>query len=286
MNIKTLLIAMTLMLSQGAHSAPSSADMSKINSIDTIGVPGISMQEINRDSMRSVFRIQGSQGANQSMLMSMFLACGPTQIAVLRGYKSFNFTVDAQNDKGEPAHVTKNESLGSRPLLETVIWFGDAHPAHLFVGSASGSGGRVDVAGMVKKCDVWRNLAPKMGAQKENAKTEMASNQNCNGRGPMLAPSSTHEFGAVVIAPATPADTRASVVQGQQRMNGEIDPEYLNSPRVVIHPDAASPGINALAVIPSGLGIDIGQHVVYRTGYADPDRACHYLPNLIEKMDR
>ena len=286
MNIKSLLIAITLMLSQVALSAPSSDDISKIDSTDAIGVPGITMQEISRDSTQSVFRIQGSPGANQSMLMSMFLACGPATIATTRGYKSFNFTVDAQNENGEPAHATKNESLGSRPLLETVIWLDDAHPAHPFVASASGTGGRVDVAVMVKKCDALRHLATKMGAQKKGAKAGMAFNQNCNGRGPMRAPSSSREFGGVVIAPATSAETRASVTQGQQRMNGEIDQEYLNSPRVVIHPDAAPQGLNALAVIPSGLGITIGQHVVYRTGYADPDRACHYFPNLIEKVDR
>ena len=286
MNIKSILIAITLMLSQIALSAHSADDMSKIDSTDAVGVPGITMQEISRDATQSVFRIQGTHGANQSMLMSMFLACGPATIATTRGYKSFNFTVDAQNDKGEPAHATKNESLGSRSLLETVIWLDDAHPAHPFVASAAGSGGRVDVAVMVKKCDALRHQATKMGAQKEGAKAGMTSNQNCNGRGPMRVPPSSREFGGVVVAPATPADTRASVVQGQQRMNGEIDPEYLNSQRVVIHPDAASPGINALAVIPSGLGINIGQHVVYRTGYADPDRACHYLPNMIVRADR
>ncbi|MHB8166864.1 MAG: hypothetical protein ACYDDT_08855 [Sulfuricella sp.] len=108
---------------------------------------------------------------------------------------------------------------------------------------------------------------------------------NCNGRGPMLVPQAPKELGATVIGVVSPANALASIEQGQQRVNGQLDPDYLYSPRVAVHPDKAPYGTNAMAVVPKGMTVTSGQHIVYRTGYADPNYPCHYFPNLVERVD-
>ena len=123
----------------------------------------------------------------------------------------------------------------------------------------------------------------KIHGQAANAVLTRSQDMNCNGHGPMLMPSAPQDFGATVIGPVSQNEAMAVIQNGQRHANGLLDPEYLYIQRVALHPDVAQPGSNTLAVIPSGLGVTIGQHVVYRTGYADPDRACHYFPNMIKR---
>jgi len=108
---------------------------------------------------------------------------------------------------------------------------------------------------------------------------------NCNGRGPMRVPLAPKEFGAAVIGVVSSSDALAAIKQGQQRVNGQLDPDYRNSPRVAVHPDKAPYGTNAMAVVPTGMTVTPGQHIVYTTGYADPNYPCHYFPNLVERVD-
>ena len=117
------------------------------------------------------------------------------------------------------------------------------------------------------------------------ANTPLPDQHNCNGRGSMLVPLASKEFGAVVIRAVSPSEALAVIEQGQQRVNGRLDPGYLNSPRVAAHPDKAPYGTNVMAVVPNGMKVTAGQHIVYATSSADPNRPCYYFPNLIERAD-
>jgi len=107
----------------------------------------------------------------------------------------------------------------------------------------------------------------------------------CNGRGPMLAPSAPREFGATVIGVVSPSKAMAAIEQGQRRVNGRLDPNYLYSPRVAVHPDKAPYGIKVMAVVPKGMMVVPGQHIVYTTGYADSHDPCHYFPNIVGRVE-
>ena len=119
---------------------------------------------------------------------------------------------------------------------------------------------------------------PPLSIQKQN-------NTYCNGRGPMLAPLEPREYGAVVIRNATQAEGLDAIARGQQRYNGSLDPAYLLSSRVIAHPDMAHVGMNVMAVIPKGMVLKPGQHIVYATSFAIPGYACHYFPNIVVRMD-
>lgn len=107
---------------------------------------------------------------------------------------------------------------------------------------------------------------------------------NCNGRGPMLMPFGSREFGATVLGPVSQSEAMAIIQNGQRRVNGLLDPEYLNSPRVAIHQASAPQGLNVMAVVPKGMDLTPSQHVVFTMGYADPVRPCFYLPNRIKMV--
>ncbi|HCA26362.1 MAG TPA: hypothetical protein DEP05_01725 [Betaproteobacteria bacterium] len=107
---------------------------------------------------------------------------------------------------------------------------------------------------------------------------------SCNGRGPMLAPSAPREFSATVIGAVSPSRAMAAIQRGQRRVNGQLDPDYLHSPRVAVHPDRAPYGENVMAVVPTGMMVVPGRHIIYATGYAEPNHPCHYFPNLVKRV--
>lgn len=108
---------------------------------------------------------------------------------------------------------------------------------------------------------------------------------SCNELGPMQMPLAPRPFGATVIGAVPPSAASAAIDQGQRHVNGQIDQDYYNSPRVAVHPDAAPFGVTVMAVVPVGMRVIPGQHIIYTTGYADPKQPCHYLPNFVKSLD-
>ena len=130
------------------------------------------------------------------------------------------------------------------------------------------------------------NLSPsKVDMSAAPAQEQNQAAMNCNGRGPMLMPLAPQELGASVIGVVSSSEALAAIEQGQQHVNGQIDPDYLYSPRVALHPDAAPYGTNIMAVVPTGMTVTPGQHISYTTGYADSNRPCFYFPNLVKNVD-
>ena len=59
----------------------------------------------------------------------------------------------------------------------------------------------------------------------------------------------------------------------------------LFAPWKILHPVLAPAGENILAVVQDDQAVFPGQTVMYTTAYADPNQACHYLPNLVVKIE-
>lgn len=105
----------------------------------------------------------------------------------------------------------------------------------------------------------------------------------CYGNGPMRMPRVPTRYAGTVLGMVHENVALTAIRRGETYVNGRLDAQYLYSHRVAIHPDAAPYGENVMAVIPLGMALDAGTHVIYATGYADPHRPCHYLPNEVVK---
>ncbi|MBY0380414.1 MAG: hypothetical protein K2W78_00615 [Xanthobacteraceae bacterium] len=64
-----------------------------------------------------------------------------------------------------------------------------------------------------------------------------------------------------------------------------INPDYLANVRSLVHLDGDQDGSRSVYLVPSGLTVKMGDHVQLAGGHVDLGLPCHYIPNLITKLD-
>jgi len=63
-----------------------------------------------------------------------------------------------------------------------------------------------------------------------------------------------------------------------------ITPDYLANLRGLVHLDGSLEGARNIYLVPQGMTVKIGDHVEVAGGRIDPSLPCHYIPNLIVRL--
>ena len=63
-----------------------------------------------------------------------------------------------------------------------------------------------------------------------------------------------------------------------------INPDFLSNVRSLVHLQGSLEGARTVYVVPQGTNIRIGDHVEVIGGHIDPSLPCHYIPNLIVRV--
>jgi hypothetical protein len=87
--------------------------------------------------------------------------------------------------------------------------------------------------------------------------------------------------GATIVGFFTPQQSLALFQNRAGMRGGEPSPAYRNHLWVRIHPDRAPPSAVRGTVLPAGMKVAIGDHVVFDSAYRDPAQPCHFVPSLI-----
>lgn len=108
----------------------------------------------------------------------------------------------------------------------------------------------------------------------------LRADQRCPGGAllvPRVAPPMVE---AQVTGFVTRSQAMALVQVNQQEVHGFITPRYINNQRVnvAVGLDGST---QATVLVPQGMTVALGETVTFVGGHADPDRVCHYIPNLI-----
>ena len=64
-----------------------------------------------------------------------------------------------------------------------------------------------------------------------------------------------------------------------------INPDYLANPRSLVHLDGSPDGSRSVYLVPNGVTVALGDHVQVAGGHVDASLPCHYIPNLVTKLD-
>ena len=63
-----------------------------------------------------------------------------------------------------------------------------------------------------------------------------------------------------------------------------INPDFLANLRSLVHLDGGLEGTRGVYLVPQGVNVRIGDHVDVVGGHVDPGLPCHYIPNLIVRL--
>jgi hypothetical protein len=63
-----------------------------------------------------------------------------------------------------------------------------------------------------------------------------------------------------------------------------INPDFLANVRSLVHLQGSLEGARTIYLVPQGTNVRIGDHVEVVGGHVDPNLPCHYIPNLIVRV--
>jgi hypothetical protein len=81
------------------------------------------------------------------------------------------------------------------------------------------------------------------------------------------------------------SDQAAKLLQNTQfssRM--AINPDFLANVRSLVHLEGSLDGTRGVYLVPQGINVRIGDHVDVVGGHVDPSLLCHYIPNLVVRV--
>jgi hypothetical protein len=81
------------------------------------------------------------------------------------------------------------------------------------------------------------------------------------------------------------SDQAAKLLQNTQfssRM--AINPDFLANVRSLVHLEGSLDGTRGVYLVPQGINVRIGDHVDVVGGHVDPSLPCHYIPNLVVRV--
>jgi len=93
-----------------------------------------------------------------------------------------------------------------------------------------------------------------------------------------------HTSGAIrqglVVGALSPDQALDMIERTQAHVQMYISPDYIANPRILVHVDGSPPGASATVLLPTGMQASPGERVEFRGSRLDPERPCHYIPNL------
>lgn len=81
------------------------------------------------------------------------------------------------------------------------------------------------------------------------------------------------------------SDQAAKLLQNTQfssRM--AINPDFLANVRSLVHLEGSVDGTRGVYLVPQSINVRIGDHVDVVGGHVDPSLPCHYIPNLVVRV--
>jgi hypothetical protein len=63
-----------------------------------------------------------------------------------------------------------------------------------------------------------------------------------------------------------------------------INPDFLTNVRSLVHVEGSLDGTRTVYLVPQGMNVRMGEHVEVVGGHVDPSLPCHYIPNLVVRV--
>jgi hypothetical protein len=81
------------------------------------------------------------------------------------------------------------------------------------------------------------------------------------------------------------SDQAAKLLQNTQFSSRMlINPDFLANVRSLVHLEGSPDGTRSVYLVPQGMIVRIGDHVEVVGGHVDPSLPCHYIPNLVVRI--
>jgi hypothetical protein len=88
-----------------------------------------------------------------------------------------------------------------------------------------------------------------------------------------------------VVGFLTREEAIAMMQRTQAALRQKISPHYVMNQRAKIHIDGSPDGSWVTVLLPKGMTATVGDHVEYLRRHDDPAAPCHYIPNMIAKIN-
>lgn len=209
--------------------------------------------------------------ATVSATPAAVLSVPPTSTATSEAPKAAPMPISSVSES-LPVHATANHpapaesdltSEGGGPALSTQVAPG-ASISHAAQGLAP--------VPAQEASELGRAITPQIAA----------ADENCGTGGPMGVPlTDPDRIWGRVVGFLSRAQALALIPVTERRVNGKIEPAYVDNLRVLIHPDHWPAGRNVPVLVPQGMLVHFDEHIEAVASHASPTLACHYVPNLI-----